>query len=169
MLVDKIDKQTGLMDLALIIAIKGGVNYMDTFGTTAIWDYIIYRYLHERKIAVPPSLYKPKSDYSGGYVKDPVVGMTKWVTSFDLNSLYPNLIVQYNMSPETLLSGPGDFTASCVDYYLLNDIDPELRSRDVAVAACNGQPYSPRRVRWGFRKMIPAIVPYLAPSSLPYP
>jgi DNA polymerase elongation subunit (family B) len=140
MLVDKIDKQTGLMDLALIIAYKGGVNYMDTFGTTAIWDSIIYRYLHERKIAVPPNMRKHKSDYPGGYVKDPVVGMTKWITSFDLNSLYPNLIVQYNMSPETLLSGPGDFTASGVDYYLENDIDPELRDRDVAVAA-NGSMY----------------------------
>ena len=139
-LVDKIDKQTGLMDLALTVAYKGGVNYMETFGTTSIWDSIIYRHLSQQKIAIPPAVRKHKEPYPGGYVKDPIVGMSKWITSFDLNSLYPNLIVQYNMSPETLLSGPGDFTASGVDYYLENDIDPELRERDVSVAA-NGSMY----------------------------
>ena len=29
--------------------------------------------------------------------------MHKWVMSFDLNSLYPHLIMQYNISPETLV------------------------------------------------------------------
>jgi DNA polymerase elongation subunit (family B) len=35
-------------------------------------------------------------------VKDPIVGMHKWIVSFDLNSLYPHLIMQYNISPETI-------------------------------------------------------------------
>ena len=96
-LVDKIDKQTGLMNLALTVAYKGGVNYMETFGTTSIWDSIIYRHLSQQKIAIPPAVRKHKEPYPGGYVKDPIVGMSKWITSFDLNSLYPNLIVQYNM------------------------------------------------------------------------
>ena len=139
-LVDKIDKQTGLMDLALVIAYKGGVNYADTFGTTGIWDSIIYRYLSARNIAVPPSSAKRKESYPGGYVKDPRVGMTEWVTSFDLNSLYPNLIVQYNMSPETLLNGGGDFTIGGVDHYLNNELTEDARAMDVAVAA-NGSMY----------------------------
>jgi len=152
MLVDKIDKQTGLMDLALTVAYKGGVNYMDTFGTTAIWDCIIYRYLNERKIAVPPMTRKVKEPYPGGYVKDPHVGMSKWVTSFDLNSLYPNLIVQYNMSPETLLEECGDIRASGVDYYLDNDIDPELRERNLSVAV-NGSMYTKEK-----RGVMPSII-----------
>ena len=139
-LVDKIDKQTGLMDLALVIAYKGGVNYADTFGTTGIWDSIIYRYLSARNIAVPPSVAKRKDSYPGGYVKEPRVGMTEWVTSFDLNSLYPNLIVQYNMSPETLLNGGGDFTIGGVDHYLNNELTEDARAMDVAVAA-NGSMY----------------------------
>ena len=43
--------------------------------------------------------------FAGGYVKDPIIGRHNWVVSFDLNSLYPNLIVQYNISPETLIHG----------------------------------------------------------------
>ena len=151
-LVDKIDKQTGLMDLALIIAYKGGVNYSETFGTTGIWDSIIYRYLHARNIAVPPTEHKHKDSYPGGYVKEPRVGMSEWVTSFDLNSLYPNLIVQYNMSPETLLTGGGDFTASGVDHYLENDLTEEARAMDVAVAA-NGSMY-----RKDKRGMLPEMI-----------
>jgi len=151
-LVDKIDKQTGLMDLALVIAYKGGVNYADTFGTTGIWDSIIYRYLYARQIAVPPTEHKHKDSYPGDYVKEPRVGMSEWVTSFDLNSLYPNLIVQYNMSPETLLNGGGDFTASGVGHYLENDLTEEARAMDVAVAA-NGSMYSKDK-----RGMLPEII-----------
>ena len=148
-LVDRIDKETGLMDLALVIAYKGGVNYPDTFGTTGIWDSITYRYLNERNIAIPPNKVKSKTSYPGGYVKEPRVGMSEWVTSFDLNSLYPNLIVQYNMSPETLLRDPSDMLTSGVDHYL-NDNDPvhpAQRSRDVAIAA-NGSTY--RKDKRGF-------------------
>lgn len=141
-LVDRIDKQMGLMELALVIAYKGGVNYPDVFGTTAIWDSIIYRYLNIRNIAVPPNVRKEKDPYPGGYVKDPRTGMTKWLCSFDLNSLYPNLIVQYNMSPETLLRNPSDKLPGGVDFYMSpNDpLHPANRERNISVAA-NGSCY----------------------------
>ena len=151
-LVDKIDKQTGLLDLALTIAYKGGVNFSDVFGTTGIWDSITYRYLSDRKIAIPQTERKEKGDYPGGFVKEPITGMSEWIVSFDLNSLYPNLIVQYNMSPETLLTSPADMLPSGVDYYLENGLNPAVRERDVAVAA-NGSCY--RKDKTGF---IPEII-----------
>ena len=104
-LVDRFEDKMGLITLCLTMAYKGGVNYNDTFGTTAIWDSIIYRELFQKKVAVPFSEVKFKSPYPGGYVKDPQVGLHKWVVSFDLNSLYPSLIMQYNMSPETIIEG----------------------------------------------------------------
>ena len=104
-LVDKLEEKLGLISLALTLAYRGGVNYEDVMGTTAIWDSIIYRILNQQKVVVPPKVEKVKGDYEGGYVKDPMVGSHDWVTSFDLNSLYPNIIVQYNMSPETVIDG----------------------------------------------------------------
>ena len=104
-LVHRIDEKLDLISLVLTMAYRGGVNYGDTLGTTAIWDSIIYRILNKRKIAVPAKVEKPKTSYPGGYVKEPQVGAHDWVTSFDLNSLYPNIIVQYNMSPETVMDG----------------------------------------------------------------
>lgn len=143
LLVDGLDQYLDLMDLSMIVAYKGGVNYMDAFGTTAIWDSLIYRYLYDRKIAVPPTKKQDRGDYPGGYVKEPQVGMTDWVTSFDLNSLYPNLIVQYNMSPETLVEDP-PVLPSGVDYYLkyaTNDDVPEHNVDIEYSVAANGSCY----------------------------
>ena len=104
-LVDRLEEKMGLITLALTMAYRGGVNYSETFGTTSIWDSIIYRLLFQEQVAVPPKLAQVKEKYPGAYVKDPMTGMHDWVCSFDLNSLYPNIIVQYNMSPETIIDG----------------------------------------------------------------
>lgn len=115
-LVERIDAETGLLDLVMSMAYRGGVNFTDTLGTTAIWDSIIYRELNEKKVVPPPSENKFKPKYPGGYVKEPVPNKYHWVASFDLTSLYPMTIVQYNMSPETIV---GDATMpEDVDYYL---------------------------------------------------
>jgi len=133
-LVDRIEDKLGLITLALTMAYRGGVNYGDTFGTTAIWDSIIYRDLSTQKIAVPFQEDKVKTPYPGGYVKDPQVGINDWVVSFDLNSLYPSLIMQYNMSPETIASG--ELSDYDVDSILKNHTI--VNNRGKAVSA-NGQ------------------------------
>lgn len=102
-LIERMEDKLGLITLVLTMAYLGGVNYDDTLGTTAIWDSIIFRRLARSRIAVMPAEVAQSEKYPGGYVKDPHVGMHEWVMSFDLNSLYPNIIVQYNMSPETLV------------------------------------------------------------------
>jgi DNA polymerase elongation subunit (family B) len=86
-LVDMFEEKLGLITLAMTMAYRGGCNYEEVFGTTTIWDTIIYRILNKQKIAVPSKTEKPKSDFAGGYVKDPQVGSHDWVTSFDLLSM----------------------------------------------------------------------------------
>jgi DNA polymerase elongation subunit (family B) len=103
-LIVRFEEKMGLIALALTMAYQSKVNYADTFGTTSIWDSIIYNQLIKKNVIIPP---KPPLDHDvsrivGGYVKEPQVGSHNWVTSFDLASLYPNIIVQYNMSPETM-------------------------------------------------------------------
>ena len=129
-LVEKLDEKLDLISLVLTMAYRGGVNYNDTLGTTNIWDTIIYRILNEKKIAVPPKAEKPKTAYPGGYVKEPQVGSHDWVCSFDLNSLYPNIIVQYNMSPETVLDG--FYNDVSVDAYLDGGLDVDSVGFSVA-------------------------------------
>jgi DNA polymerase elongation subunit (family B) len=102
-LIERFEAKLGLINLVFTLAYFGGVNYSDTLGTVAIWDSIIFRKLAKQHIAIPPSVPKGAVAYPGGFVKEVVPGMHDWVMSFDLNSLYPSLIMQYNMSPETLV------------------------------------------------------------------
>ena len=104
-LVDKLEDKMKLIELCLTMAYDAKVNYTDVLGSVRYWDILIYNYLREKNIVIPQKSKSEKSEkYEGAYVKDPLVGMHKWVMSFDLNSLYPHLIMQYNISPETLVS-----------------------------------------------------------------
>ena len=102
-LVDKLDDKMKLIELAYTMAYDAKVNYEDVFSQVRMWDNYIYNELNKRKIAIPPKREETKdTKYAGAYVKEPKVGFYDWVVSFDLNSLYPHLIMQYNISPETL-------------------------------------------------------------------
>ena len=105
-LVMKLEDKMKLLELAISLAYAAKVNFNDVFGQVRMWDSIIYHYLNEHKIAIPPKKGSTKdAQYAGAYVKDPITGMHDWVVSFDLNSLYPHLIMQYNISPETKIDG----------------------------------------------------------------
>ena len=102
-LVDQLEDKMKLMDLAFTLAYDAKVNLEDVFSQVRMWDSIIYNYLRKRDIVIPPKHRNEKSDkYAGAYVKEPKTGRYDWVVNFDLNSLYPHLIMQYNISPETL-------------------------------------------------------------------
>ena len=103
-LVDRLEDKMKLIELAVTMALDAKVNFVDVFYQVRMWDTIIYNYLKQRNIVIPPKARSDKdAKYAGAYVKEPIPGKYDWVVSFDLNSLYPHLIMQYNISPETLL------------------------------------------------------------------
>jgi len=103
-LVDMLEDKMKLIELAVTMAYDAKVNLDDVYSQVRMWDTLIYNDLKGRNIVVPPRLTTKKDDkYAGAYVKEPIPGSYDWVVSFDLNSLYPHLIMQYNISPETLL------------------------------------------------------------------
>ena len=104
-LILKMEDKLKLIELALTLAYDTKCNYDDVFAQTRMWDALIYNHLLEKKIVVPPRRISKKTEaFEGAYVKDPQVGLHNWVASFDLNSLYPHLMIQYNISPETLIN-----------------------------------------------------------------
>ena len=103
-LVDRLEDKMKLIELAIVMAYDAKANYADVFSQVRMWDTIIYNYLKKRNIVIPPKERSDKTEkYAGAYVKEPIPGKYDWVVSFDLNSLYPHLIMQYNISPETLV------------------------------------------------------------------
>ena len=102
-LVDRLEDKMKLIDLIFTMAYSAKCNYGDVFSQVKMWDIIMYNYLRDKNIQIPLIQRKEKTDaFAGAYVKDPQIGLHKWVVSFDLNSLYPHLIMQYNISPETI-------------------------------------------------------------------
>ena len=132
-LVDRLEDKMKLIELALTMAYDAKVNYADVFYQVRMWDNIIYNYLKKRNIVIPPKNKSQKNEkYAGAYVKEPIPGKYDWVVSFDLNSLYPHLIMQYNISPETLLEER--HPTATVDRILNEEINFELY-KDNAVCA----------------------------------
>ena len=102
-LVDRLEDKLKLIELAITMAFDAKVNFIDIHYQVRMWDTIIYNYLKKQNIVIPPKKKTSKSEkYAGAYVKEPKPGKYDWVVNFDLNSLYPHLIMQYNISPETL-------------------------------------------------------------------
>ena len=148
-LVRKLEDKMKLLELAVSLAYSAKVNFMDVFGQVRTWDCIIYHYLMEHNIVIPPKTTSKKdAQYAGAYVKDPIVGMHDWVVSFDLNSLYPHLIMQYNISPETMV--PDNKDSSISPDSILNG---KVVSHDAYSVAANGTCYT--REHQGF---LPALM-----------
>jgi len=137
-LVDRMEDKMKLIELAVTMAYDAKANYADVFSQVRMWDTIIYNYLKDRNIVIPPKERSDKdSKYAGAYVKEPIPGKYDWVVSFDLNSLYPHLIMQYNISPETLCEER--HPSATVEKILNEEITFEMY-KDKAVCA-NGAMY----------------------------
>jgi len=135
-LVDRLEKKMKLLELAITMAYDAKVNFEDVYSQVRTWDTLIYNYLKEKNICVPPRQESEKNDkYAGAYVKEPIPGLYDWVVSFDLNSLYPHLIMEYNISPETLV--PTRYPSISVDKIL----DGEISIDSEYCVAANGAQY----------------------------
>jgi DNA polymerase elongation subunit (family B) len=149
-LIQRFEDETGLLSLVMTVAYGGGVNFSDAFGTVGIWETTLYRRLVKTGI-VPPIKGGPgdrAGELVGGFVKDPRVGMHPWIVSFDLNSLYPHLMLQYNMSPETYLPDRREYVTQEM---VLND---KYENKDKSVSVCaNGVCFTNQ-----FKGVIPEII-----------
>lgn len=149
-LVDKLEQKLQLINMSLALAYDAKVNFVDVFTQVRMWDAIIFDHLKRKNYVVPQVKESSKDEqYAGGYVKEINPGMYDWVLSFDLNSLYPMLIGQFNISPETIV--PSEFVPKTFkkvsEYYDISrllglDIDlKHLKEKNVSMAA-NGHCFS---------------------------
>ncbi|CAB5221588.1 PolB DNA polymerase elongation subunit (family B) [uncultured Caudovirales phage] len=138
-LVKKLDDKLKLIEQVMAIAYDAKVLYPDSMTSVRIWDVIIHNYLLNQRIVIPQK--KPGSkdkNIIGAWVKDPLLGMHKWVVSFDLNSLYPHLIMQYNISPETYFGTLGLNEETAVEKIMNGHLDKYREELNANNLACTG-------------------------------
>ena len=149
-LVERIDEKMKLMDLLMTMAYEAKVNFSDAFTSVRYWDVLIYNHLLSKNIIIPQktSDERKQGKFAGAYVKEPQLGMHKWVVSFDLNSLYPHLIMQYNISPETLVKDCKDYGDSIIADFVDGSYDTEHLKEQNLTMTPNGAMF--RKDRQGF-------------------
>jgi DNA polymerase elongation subunit (family B) len=120
-LIHLLDKKLGLISLVFTIAYMAKVNFEDVISPIRTWDSLIYNNLKEKGIVIPPQKHNMKEQYPGAYVRDPECGIYDWIMTYDLASLYPHIIMQYGISPETIV------TKELIGMDI-NKIDDEIKS-----------------------------------------
>jgi DNA polymerase elongation subunit (family B) len=105
-LVDQLEDKMRLIELIITMAYDAKCNYNDVFSAVRTWDCILYNHLWNKNIIVHQRDESRRGrQIIGAFVKEPKPGKYDWVVSFDATSLYPSIIMQYNMSPETMIEG----------------------------------------------------------------
>ena len=161
-LLERLEEKMKLLEMIISLAYMAKCNFNDVFSPVKMWDCIIYNHLKDQQIVVPPKKHDTKSEaYEGAYVKDPQIGRHKWVASFDLNSLYPHLIMMYNISPETLV---GMYPESgLVDALLDREVDVAFLKEKNLTMTPNGSLYT--RKKQGF---LPALMEKMYTDRVKY-
>lgn len=147
-LIDRFELELGLINLVYTMAYMSGVNYETTLGTTSYWDTMVFRHLAKKRIIIPFATHSEKDSFPGAYVKDVNPSNYNWVMSFDLTSLYPSIMMQNNMSPETIVKHS---RVSCDPQSLIHGQIPQFE-KGLALAA-NGSVY-----RTDIRGFLPEII-----------
>ena len=161
-LLERLEEKMKLLEMIISLAYMAKCNFNDVFSPVKMWDCIICNHLKDQQIVVPPKKHETKLEaYEGAYVKTPQIGRHKWVASFDLNSLYPHLIMQYNISPETLV---GMYPESgLVDALLDKEFDVDFLKEKNLTMTPNGSLYT--RKKQGF---LPALMEKMYTDRVKY-
>ena len=170
-LVDRLEQKTKLMEMVISLGYMAKCNFADVFAQTRMWDSIIYNHLLKSKIVIPQKKKSSGEPYEGAYVKEPHIGMHKWVVSFDLNSLYPHLIMQYNISPETIIDR--DKLPSAVKEFASKVPDVEsllISSLDTSVLKENNLSVTPNNEYWrrDFQGFLPKLMEKMYTDRVKY-
>ena len=159
-LIIKLEDKLKLLELAITLGYDTKCNFEDVFAQTRMWDSLTYSYLFDKGIIVPPRVVKEKdSAFEGAYVKEVQVGKHDWVASFDLNSLYPHLMMQYNISPETLIE-PENYTQEMRDVLSQGVSVDKLLSKSVDLSELKGVTITPNGqfFRTDFQGFLPKMM-----------
>jgi DNA polymerase elongation subunit (family B) len=137
-----LDKKLQFIDLARGICHTGHVGYENFGMSSRFLEGAILIYLRRKKQVAPNKSLEGRAEYEnqleqneegfeGAYVKDPIPGRYDWVFDLYLTSMYPNIIISLNISPETKVGKVDNWN---VEEYVKNGLNS---------ICISGTPYTP--------------------------
>jgi DNA polymerase elongation subunit (family B) len=127
-LIEMLENKLGMLGQIFAMAYLAKVNYSDMMATVRPWDGLTHDWLMSRNIVVPPKVKNEDKAFEGGFCEETPAKGYGWVVSFDVTSMYPHIIMGWNISPETFL---GKLSYLSTDQLLNGELKIE---KDVAVA-----------------------------------
>lgn len=105
-LVQKIHEKMKLVDILYGISTLSRVKIQDSYNTLPVTEGILRRKLKKEKNVILCKLDRDQRDVVeegvlGGYVKEPVKGMSHYVSCYDFASLYPTSMIMFNISVDS--------------------------------------------------------------------
>lgn len=111
-LVKLIEDKFGLMEVAFSTANVAEIEVNKIFSPVHITEVLMCREFLKSNLKMLKKGWNDRPDdtdstYAGAYVMPPVPGYYKYITCYDFKSMYPNLQMQFNISPDTYLGKVG--------------------------------------------------------------
>ena len=103
LLIGELEKKCNFIKLVLAMSNKFFCNPIDTLSVTKYWDTYIYSEAYKNDISVPRNKQGFKTEYLGGYVRQPIVGLGEMSTLYDIESSYPTNMRKFDISPERIV------------------------------------------------------------------
>jgi DNA polymerase elongation subunit (family B) len=109
-LVNLLDKKTSVADIFFKLGTLTKSEYQKAFSPVHMTENVLCRGLLEKNLVMIPNEIKKTKDskYKGAHVHKPKVGIYEYVCAFDFASLYPSVMRQFNISPESYLGKLGE-------------------------------------------------------------
>jgi DNA polymerase I len=101
------------------------LDYVMKAGSGFRVDFYILREAHRLGELIPSKNEQPFLTYQGALVRDPKPGLHANVAVLDFSSMYPSLMVKYNLSPDTLL--PPDEVAAPESVFSVPEVGHRFR------------------------------------------
>jgi len=108
----EIDRSAGVLDLFQNLRQLTGAQFDNCHNNIDLLDQFIIRYAHDMGVALPTNEKPERGWYYGAHVFEPKIGRHPNVVYPDLWSMYPNMIRNANMSPETIIGTAADLERS---------------------------------------------------------
>lgn len=123
-LVKLMDDKLGLLEVAFAISKFAKIDISKVFSAVFITETLMCREFLERGRFLANDKREPDEEttYAGAYVMKPIPGYYKYIMLDDFASMYPNLTIQFNMSPDAFMGQlkPGEIIPYDV-IFTLND------------------------------------------------
>lgn len=124
-LVKLIEDKLALLDVAYSISNVAQIEVNKVFSPVYITEILMCREFLNKNLKMMKLPWGESKDidatYEGAYVKKPNPGHYNYIACYDFSSMYPNIQIQFNISPDTYLGKKGSVKTSGSEIHTKND------------------------------------------------